>query len=120
MIVFAADDPAPIPFTRLDLAAGYMEFVDVQDGVYTAVFTVDGRVVDIVIDEDDFDLRLSDVDGAKELQQLLGAYSAANPSASSDPATFANDAFRWQWQRRWPRWPAWLSRRVHGDEPAKL
>ncbi|MEJ7764064.1 MAG: hypothetical protein WKF86_01070 [Acidimicrobiales bacterium] len=29
---------------------------------------------------------------------------------------FADAAARWEWEHRWPRWPMWLDRRLHGTE----
>ena len=61
----------------------------------------------------------------KDLTGLLHAIqdhqrAAGWSSDSADPIAFANELLRWEWERRWPKRPRWLSRRLHGDSPRSV
>ena len=41
---------------------------------------------------------------------------------TSDPAqpeSVANELLLGDWEARWPKWPVWLDRRLHGDGPQR-
>jgi hypothetical protein len=118
-----SDDPLPQAFRSLADAEGYMEAIDVENGEYEAIYTLDGRVVtaatasDRVVltvsaerDEDDLDGRLREwAKHAPELGDLL-----------EDRVAVANRLLLDEWAVRWPKRPKWLARRLHGDEPPQI
>ena len=46
VFVFARDDGDMLVFPSIEAAASYIEAVDVNDGVYEALYTLDGFVID--------------------------------------------------------------------------
>jgi hypothetical protein len=41
-------------------------------------------------------------------------------SDSAQPASVANELLLRHWEARWPKWPAWLDTRLHGDGPSRV
>ena len=56
------------------------------------------------------------------LDDLLRSYQyrGGAPVLAASALDFANDWFRAEWERRWPKRPAWLARRLHGDRPPQV
>jgi len=123
VIVFMDDDPAPMVFRSAAAARGWMELVDVKAGGYVAIYTADGRKVSIVVRENDFELRLTDEADHAGLRRMMREYHARSElggPAPESPVAYANNQLLWHWEHRWPKWPGWLSRRIHGDGPVQI
>lgn len=132
LFVFANDDPLPMAFDSFVAAAGYMEPIDVQDGLYSAfrpqdglrggVFAVDGRVLEARVVDGAVELQPTARWDATELRRRLTDAArrglvAADPN---DPVSVARELLQQQWDSRWPQRPRWLDRRLHGDTPPTL
>ena len=118
-----SEDPLPQAFRSLADAEAEMEAIDVENGEYKAVYTLDGRIVSaatadnrVVLkvtaerDEADLDWRLREwAKRAPELNDLLG-----------DRVATANQLLLDEWEVRWPQHPKWLARRLHGEEPPQI
>jgi hypothetical protein len=104
-------------------AAGYMEPVDVDNGEYDAVFDDTGRRYRFRAVGGMTHLEPTDETDLAALRERLrtlasgGAYRFLEGFDAEDPLRAAAAISRWEWEHRWPRWPSWLSRRLHGDEP---
>jgi hypothetical protein len=120
------------PFESLASAAGYMEAIDVENGLYSslaprtglhgAVYTVDGRFVEASAANDAVVLRITSHRDPAGLEQVLRR-AAAQGLISSDPADpmmVARELLDQQWSSRWPKRPRWLDRRLHGDDAPSL
>jgi hypothetical protein len=127
VFVFAEDGLHCFP-TAED-AAGYMEWVDVEDGgVYEAFFTVEGeRLVPHPLNDDMVRLDQSgevDPDSLKSLLRRERDERGAFTGDPDDPVAVANEMLStdlaWRWSRRWPRWPRWLDVRLHGTAPPRV
>ncbi len=105
-------------FQSLDEAAEGLEAIDVDDGEYE-IFAFDGRTVTPTSHDGVVKLRLTeghDDSGLRSrLQQCqqLGRFAGA----VDDPEAIANELLAMEWAARWPRWPMWLDRRLHGERP---
>ncbi len=107
-------------FVSVTAAAQWMEAIDVEAGEYSAAFSPDGTVLEISTSGDDVVLRLTGRRDRLGLEDLLGPYQSRLDSTASDqvdPGAFADAWLRREWDRRWPKRPAWLSRRLHGPPP---
>jgi hypothetical protein len=127
MRVFMFADDGLSLFSSVADAAAYMEWVDVEDGVYEALFTVDAeRLVPHPLDKYMVRLEPSGEVDIGALASMLrrerdrrGTFTA-DPD---DPPTVAQELYEreqaWRtsrWSRRWIRWPRWLDdKRLHGD-----
>lgn len=131
VIVFANDDPLPMAFASLAHAAGYMEAIDVEDGLYSSVgeggirggvFAVDGRVVDVQSVDGGVVLAVTDRRDDGGLRERLASVAADGliDSALDDPLGAARELLEQQWASRWPQRPRWLDRRLHGDGPPSV
>ena len=106
-------------------AAGYMEAIDVDDGEYDAAYFADGTVLQILApDGPDGPVVLERTD-EHDRDALLGrirAYQRATGQSAdvSDLIAFVNDLRQREWEKRWPRRPRWLARRLHGSGPERL
>ena len=119
VFVFERDGDLHV-FPSLRAAAGWLEAIDVDAGEYAAAFLHDGTVVELSTVGDDVVLRPAARD-ASRLDALLRAYQQRTGGTPvGDAADFADDWFRAEWERRWPRRPAWLSRRLHGEHPPQV
>ena len=122
VLVFTPDGDVMV-FPRLDNAAGWLESLDVLDGEYVCAFTLDGRVVAITgvhggpvslhatVERDDIGLR----ELLLSSQARMGLVSDVD-----DLVSVANELMRNEWERRWPRRPRWLRRRLYGDCPPQV
>ena len=95
-------------------AADGVEAIDVEDGEYEAFYTVEGerlavsiRGGDVLIaptgEQDVADLR-------RRLEDVVRVHRLSVPAA--DARAVADELLREQWERRWPRPPRWLARRL--------
>lgn len=122
VFVFAEDG---VQFFRtIALAAGYVEAVDAEEGVYEDFITLDGeRLVPRALDATNVRLERSGEDAGERLLELLQRESSTRHSWTSDPTdpvSVANELLTFQWESRWPKWPGWLDRRLHGAKPARI
>ena len=106
----------------IERAVSSMEPIDVGNGVYEAVFDESGRCYDFSVVNETTQLQATDVLDIEGLRDRLRAQGQAMHSLEGvdldDPMVIAEAISRLEWERRWPRWPKWLSRRLHGDGPA--
>jgi hypothetical protein len=123
VFVFSRDDGDMLVFPSLKAAASYIEAVDVNDGVYEALYTLDGWVIDPRPDPSERQVELV-VSEKKDVDGLLRRVAERRPSdhglTPADLRVIANEDFHAQWRVRWPRWPKWLDRRMHGDGPPQI
>ncbi|MDP9444350.1 MAG: hypothetical protein M3P83_08370 [Actinomycetota bacterium] len=105
-------------------AAAYVEAVDVETGVYEAFISLDGeRLLPRPVDETNVRLERSGQHDDANLKALLERDRAtrhAFTSDPSDPVGVANELLAREWEARWPKWPHWLDRRLHGAGPARV
>jgi hypothetical protein len=120
VFVFARDDGDLLVFPSIEAAASYIEAIDVNDGVYEALYTLDGWVSDPRPDRSERQVELV-VSGKQDVDGLLQRVADRRPSdhrlSPGDLPVIANEALRREWSVRWPRWPKWLDRRLHGGGP---
>ena len=100
-------------------AAGHMEVVDVEDGEYASAHRVDGAVLAILVQGKRVELVATGEVAEVGLHALIEDHARRPPSApgGATPLDVAEAWLVWQWEHRWPRWPAWLDRRLHGSGP---
>ena len=130
--IFAFTDDGLNVFPSLEAAAGYMEGIDVENGEWNPIFTIDGHVVHAraegyaailsITDRKDLEALKRHVrDDLKRRNQYMREKGLA--PYESDPAdlrALANEWFRREWEARWPKRPRWLDRRLHGDAPPRV
>lgn len=116
------DDPLPGVFTSLAEAAGDMEAIDVENGEYHALYTLDGRVVRMSTASGGVRLEVTDERNVTDLRRRLREWADRGALASDpdDPVAVANELLQGHWDARWPKRPRWLSRRIHGAGPPEL
>lgn len=101
-------------------AAAYKEPVDVANGENDEVFDDTGRRYRFEVVDEATQLEPRDEVDLDALRQRLrdlmdeGAYRSLEGFDPDDPLGAAAAIARWEWEHRWPRWPSWLSRRLHG------
>jgi hypothetical protein len=120
--VFVFDQDGDVmAFPSVEDAAGEMEAVDVDAGEYAALYALDGRIVTATIDAERVMVILTveeQRDEAGLRQRLLDARERVGlTSPPDDLAAIANELLRLEWEHRWPKWPRWLARRLHGQGP---
>jgi hypothetical protein len=120
VLVFGGDGEL-IPLPTLAEAAGFIEAIDVLNGEYDAVFTLDGRLVHLSAEEDGGPVMLA-VTGQADLPGLQRRLQHAQPrerftSDPADPRAVANELLTRAWQQCRPQRPRWLDRLLHGDPP---
>jgi hypothetical protein len=98
---------------------GDLEYPDVQHGAYPAIYTLDGFVVEATTVKRDVILTITDVRDEGELRRRL---AAADPEFAEDDdlVGYANRLLVVSWERRWPKRPAWLAKRLHGVNPPSV
>jgi hypothetical protein len=116
------EDPLPGVFTSLADAAGDMEAIDVANGEYHALYTVDGHVVRMSGASGYVRLEVTDERNVADLRRRLREWAARGDLASDpdDLVAVANELLRGQSEARWPKRPRWLSRRIHGASPPEI
>lgn len=118
VIAKALDDGLICVFTDFEDAQGYVEAADVVDGLWGTFYRLNGEVLRPEMNEYGWIVRLVptgsfDLAGLKsELVEYAGAQGLA--SDGSDPQAFVNEYWQGEWAARWPQWPRWLDRRIHG------
>jgi hypothetical protein len=122
VFVFAEDGVEFFP--TVAEAAAYVEAVDVESGVYEAFISLDGeRLLPRPVDETSVGLERSGDRDKARLIELLERERAARRTFTSDPTDpvqVANDLLVGDWEARWPKWPRWLDRRLHGEGPTRV
>jgi len=113
----AAVDESP------ERAAAGMEPVDVEAGEYEVIYDGSGLVYEPIVVEK-YRVRLAptkrrDLDDlVRRLREFGDRAGLAMPD---DSHNFTLEAARvlaaWEWGRRWPKRPRWLSQRIHGVGP---
>jgi hypothetical protein len=132
VIMFANDDPLPMAFNSLASAAGYIEVIDVENGLYGdldvetgirgAVYAIDGRDVEGRAIDSAVSLVLTPRRDHTGLQQRLleVAEQGLVTGDPADPAAIAHELLEQRWNARWPKRPRWMNRRLHGDIPPSV
>lgn len=119
--VFVFADDGVQFFRSIDEAAGWVEAIDVEAGVYEAFVGLDGeRLLPRVVEEFQVVLEPSGSPDPDALVTLLERARDSYGGFTSDPTeprSVANELLAQVWEMRWPRWPRWLDRRLHGDGP---
>ena len=102
-------------------AGDHLEVIDVEDGEYPAAYRVDGAVLAPLIQGQRVVLLPTGELDEAGLREVIGNYARRVPSAprATTPLDFAESWLQEQWQRRWPRRPQWLDRRLHGMAPPR-
>jgi hypothetical protein len=109
-------------YASLQAAEGDNEGYDVRNGEGD-FFAADGRAVEATIAGQwgqDVSLRVTDHHMSDELRTRLAATLPAagiDVSLANSPLAAAQALLDAKWNARWPRWPVWLDRRLHGSKP---
>jgi hypothetical protein len=120
-----ADDGLSL-FRSAEEAASYMEWIDVEDGVYEALFTMRGeRLVPQPKGRNSVRLEASgevDTDALTSMlsreRDLRGTFSADPDDPLAVAEELAKREQAWRWEHRWPKRPRWMDKRLHGEGPA--
>ncbi len=109
-------------FPSLRAAGGWLTAADVDGGEYPAAFLDDGSVVEIGTAGEEVVLTATATRDLPRLDHLLSEYQhrVGKPVRDGSARDFANDWLRTEWEQRWPKRPAWLARRLHGDHPPQV
>jgi hypothetical protein len=107
-------------------AAGGMEAVDVETGVYEVVYDDTGLVYEPIVVEK-YQVRLVPTQ-RRDYDDLVGrlinfglrAGLELNEEATVFPLAAARSVAEWERERRWPKRPRWLHRRIHGSQPPQF
>lgn len=104
-------------FPTLGTAGGWLEAIDVDGGEYSAAFLHDGTMVEMGTSREGVVLTATATRDLPRLDQMLKEYQhrVGELVSGGSALDFADDWFRREWERRWPKRPAWLARRLHGD-----
>lgn len=108
-------------FPSADAAVTWMEAVDVLAGEYVA-FGLGGQVLDLrAVGENVLiaDIGRRDLAGLRRRVRAFGALIGMDCDPS-DMVAVANTLLRGEWEARWPKWPRWLSVRLHGHAPVAV
>ncbi|MBC7560770.1 MAG: hypothetical protein H7270_15800 [Dermatophilaceae bacterium] len=122
VLIFDRDGEA-WAFPRIEDAAGSMDSRAVLDGEYEAAFTLDGHVVAINgIRDGPVSLTVTDESDETALRDFLSGSQTRMgfTSDADDPVAVANELIRLEWERRSPRLPGWMRRRLYGDQPPQV
>jgi hypothetical protein len=101
-----------------------VEAMDIVDGEVDAVWLQDGTVVRLVTPDGADGAVVVERTGEQDLAGLLAAVDTwdrrtGGPGGVTDLMAWADEQLRREWERRWPRRPAWLARRLHGPLPPR-
>jgi hypothetical protein len=120
VLVFALDGVDAFP--SVDDAAASMEGIDVDNGEYPALFTLDGRIVTATASRNDVVLTITDRRDEPDLDRRLREWAPriGLTSPPDDRRAIANELMRLDWELRWPKRPRWLARRLHGAAPPQI
>lgn len=108
-------------FRSPDETAARLEVNDVEADEYV-LFGNDGSVFVASVDGPDVVVRPTESRDPEALRERLKRYCAmANiEPGSDDPVVVGNAILADSWSHRWPKRPAWLDRRMHGDAEPRL
>jgi len=104
-------------------AAGWMEAIDVEGGEYEVIYDDSGLVYEPdVVGDRRVALVPTDRRDLDDLVRRLEAFGERTglrmPEARPGFTQGAAEVLAaWEWDRRWPKRPRWLSRRIHGPGP---
>lgn len=118
--VFVFADDGLHVFPTLGDVIGYVEAPDVEEGVYEAMFTLDGKVIEARTQKLDVELTVT---GKSDVEALVRRLRKQRHRFHSDPEDLrgvANEILAADWEARWPKRPRWLDRRLHGDLPPQI
>jgi hypothetical protein len=116
--VFVFADDGLNVFENLDHLRGWIEGVDIENGVYEAIFTLDGHVVRAAANGADAVLTVTETVDEADLKRRVRRYGKRFESDPDDLRAVANELLDREWDARWPKHPRWLSRRLHGERPS--
>lgn len=93
----------------------------VVEDAWTIFYRLDGEKLAPILGQYDWVERLIPT-GSRDLPsliQLLTEYARTHQfeTDGSDPSAFVDELARRDYRSRWPQWPSWLDRRMHGDRP---
>lgn len=122
--VFVFADDGVSFFLTAEEAAASVEAIDIEAGEYKAFIRLDGETLEPrILDHSQVLLDASGHRDTELLVRLLEREHVAHRTFTSDPAqpaSVANELLLGSWEGRWPRWPGWLDRRLHGDGPGRV
>lgn len=106
-------------------AAGSMEAIDVERGEYEVIYDDTGVRYEPVVDGYQVRLQPTETQDYEDLVARLKAFAERAgldlPADGPDfPVLAARRISEEDWKHRWPKRPAWLSRRLHGSEPPRF
>ena len=119
-------------FQSTAAAEGYIEAIDVENGLYGerdsrsglhgAVYAVDGRIIKARVRDGAVALVLtSQRDMAALRSRLADAVKRGLVTGDPcEPVAVGRALLQAQWDSRWPQRPRWLDRRLHGDTPPAI
>ena len=121
-VIFMFGDGGPDVRDSVEGAANFMEAIDVQNGQYEVVYDATGLIYLPQVDGYQVRLVPTDTRDRDDLVRRLTDYSKAlglalDPSLHDFPIEVARSIAALEWSRRWPKWPLWLSRWMHGSGP---
>ena len=118
VFVFDGDGDLNV-FPSLRAAGGWLEAIDVDNGEYQAAFLHDGSIVEMGTAGETVLLTPTATRDLPRLDHLLKEYQhrVGTPINAGSALDFANHWLRAEWERRWPKRPAWLARTLHRDPP---
>jgi hypothetical protein len=100
----------------------WVEAVDVEAGEYTGCFSIEGELLHLAVDDGRVDIKASGIFDPEGLSSQLRLLAERNGYRGDDPdpRLVADEVFADEWNRRSPRWPNWLDRRLHGSGPPRV
>lgn len=118
VIMHAPEDGSLDVFVDFDEVDGYLLVSGVVDDAWTSFYRVDGEQLSPVRDQHGWVERLvptgsRDLDG---LVRLLSEYAKSHRFEvdGRDPCAFVEEMVERDYEARWPKWPGWLDRWMHG------
>lgn len=122
VIGYAPDDGSIDIFRDFyEEADGCLLISGVVEDVWTTFYRLDGEKLTPRLGQSDWVEQLIPT-GSRDLGglvQLLTAYARKHDleADGSDPGAFVDEMARRDHESRWPQWPRWLDRWMHGDGP---
>jgi hypothetical protein len=122
VIAYAPADRSLALLENFEEADGCLQVVGVLEGVWKTLYRLDGERLTPVLGQHDWVEQLvpTGVHDLPGLLQLLTQYAREHRFSAdgSDPGAFVAELARRGYESRWPKWPRWLDRRMHGDGPS--
>ena len=120
VFVFYEDGSGVDAYESLRAAWRAVEGIDVKNGEYIFI-AADGRGVEATVSEKwDVTLRLtaeSRTDDLRDRLALVLPVVGLDGRLANTPMAATQALVDARWSVRWPRWPSWLDRRLHGHRP---